>query len=1155
MLRKIYNKLMVGIVICLIIGPTLCQAYEAAKITYTITGSVGISGVVMNGLPGNPVSDATGNYSATVEYDWSGTVTPTKEGYTFEPTHRSYKYVTAEQVNQSYTATLLTYFVSGSTGISGAEMVGLPGQPVTDKDGFYSATVPYHWTGTVTPTKSGYVFKPADRQYTNITNTHTKQNYTGSLLTYTISGIITFDGQPMEGVLVSASGAGTDTTGSDGKYSITVDYGWSGTVVPSREGYTFDLSSRKYTEVIGSKIYQNYIATILTCTISGTVTSAEEPLGGVVLNGLPGNPVTNNNGYYNVTVNYGWSSVVTPTKNGYNFDPTNKTYKPVIEHQTMDYSATLITYVVSGSVGLSGVVMEGLPGEPISDSNGYYSATVGYGWSGTVTPEKEGYTFSPVNRIYDSVIQDQVRNHTPEYLSFILSGRVTAEGSPISGATMKGLPGDPVTDKDGYYNVVVDYGWSGIVGPKKEGCIFSPAEKIYGSVIADQAQNYDVKLLTYTISGTVTCNGNPVESVSLVASNGGGTGTTNSFGRYELAVEHGWNGAVTLAKEGYTFGDGKKRYTNVIADQPNQDYNAELIKCTIKGEIILGGQPIEGVLISADNGGGSDTTNASGKYSVVVDYGWSGNVTPTKPGYIFSPPSKRYVNVTSDIIEGREQEKQAAAREAAAREAATREIATREAALRETALQQARLTKAKVDNEIAEAAVESESQLQLPPISLPEETQTFHDFTEPEQSSELLINNVFIDTELRQVLQDISSQAGITIIPDQTVTGLITCELRDVPLEKALEIVLAGTGYMVKKTPDYYLISSPNPKDAAFPASSQTKSVKLNYIPSEDAEKLLLPAFKEYVRANRDTRTIVITAPPALMARIESDLRRIDKAPSHVMLDARIVVMQNSDLLNLGIKWGWPQIQAGVFSNSAMHGGGAPAAGGKWPWGVQIGYATGATFTNALTLTLDLLEKNGEATIVSSPQILAQDGKEAEIKITTEEYYSLAPQVTGETAYYYNRAELEKIEYGTVLNIIPHIGESGDITLDLAIEVSDVVVRTDNYPVITRRTIKNTMRIQDGGTVTVAGLKKNESYRTEQNVPGLSGIPLVGGFFQDKDNKEISQQVAVFVTARLIRDSDPMYSPPEVNKLRSKQPFNQSVEESFEEALEESLSK
>jgi len=62
---------------------------------------------------------------------------------------------------------------------------------------------------------------------------------------------------------------------------------------------------------------------------------------------------------------------------------------------------------ISGSVGLSGVTMRGLPGNPVTDENGYYTATVEYGWSGTVTTAKEGYTFKPASRPYSHVMLDR----------------------------------------------------------------------------------------------------------------------------------------------------------------------------------------------------------------------------------------------------------------------------------------------------------------------------------------------------------------------------------------------------------------------------------------------------------------------------------------------------------------------------------------------------------------------------------------------------------------------------------------------------------------------------------------------------------------------------------------------------------------------------
>ncbi|MGA2323554.1 MAG: hypothetical protein ABSG22_06875 [Sedimentisphaerales bacterium] len=1128
MLKKNRAKILtVGITLCIILSGTLCLgAYKASKITFTISGTIGVDGVVMNGLPGNPVTKGGGLYTATVEYGFSGTVTPTKEGYTFEPANRIYNKIAGNQTNQSYTAAIITFTISGTAGQSGVTMNGLPGMPVTDENGKYTATVNYGFSGAVTPTKEGYVFQPADKKYDPVTTNQTNQDYSAKVKTFTISGTIGVDGVVMNGL------PGNPVTKGGGLYTATVDYGFSGTITPAKEGYNFEPANRIYAKTTGNQTNQSYTAALITLTISGTTGT-----GGVVMNGLPGNPVTNENGNYTAIVSYGFRGTATPTKEGYIFDPANKKYDPVTANQAnQDYNAKLKTFTISGTTGMDGVVMNGLPGNPVISGGGLYTATVDYGFSGTITPAKEGYNFEPSNRTYAKITNDQTnQSYTAALITLTISG-----SAGESGVVMNGLPGNPITDNRGDYSVTVNYGWTGAVTPTKEGYVFQPADKKYDPVTANQkSQDYSAKLKTFTISGTTGIDG-------VVMKNLPGNPVTSEGGKYAATVGYGSSGIVIPTKEGYTFEPANRTYTKTTGDQSNQNYTGTLITLTISGTVTINGEVIEGVLMSADNGGGSGVTDAKGRYSLTVNYGWTGTVTPTKEGYMFDPPNKTYTNVTSNINEDKtekETERKATEQKAAAPEAAAVPEATQP-------------TKAAAP-EAAPPTKAAEPETAQPPAEAakPEAVQTKEtvesETAEPQPKSQTkLISNVFIDTDIRQVLQDISSQTGVIIVADQTVAGLITCELKGVPLDKALEIVLAGTGYVVKKTPDYYLVSSSDPKEVTFPASSKTKFVKTNYLRAEEAIKLLSPAFAKYVQADATSSIVVITAPQVLINRIESDLELMDRPPRHVMLDARVVVMNKNDLLNLGVEWGWPQISAGTFSDSTN-------GAGKWPWGIQMGYTTDKTFTNALQLNLNLLEQNGSATIVSSPQVLAQDGKKAEIKVTTEEYYSLMPTVTQNTLPFYYTPQLQKIEYGTILGITPHIGNNGDITLDLAIEVSDILLRSsDNYPVVSRRIVNNTMRIQDGGTVSVAGLKKSEEYATDKRTPGLSNIPIVGGLFNNKSKQGAHEEIAVFVTAHLVPDSAQQPSP--AKKGQTQPPSSKSKEQpaktNFKKDLEKSLS-
>jgi len=156
----------------------------------------------------------------------------------------------------------------------------------------------------------------------------------------------------------------------------------------------------------------NYQAFHYGYTISGTVTLGGNPLAGVVLNGLPGDPATNAQGQYTATVNHGWSGTATPTLVGYTFNPPSENYINVTSDQTTNYTAAVVTLTISGKVtlggnSLAGVMMVGLPGNPVTNTLGQYAATVIFGWSGTATPTLLSYTFTPASRVYSSIVVDQ----------------------------------------------------------------------------------------------------------------------------------------------------------------------------------------------------------------------------------------------------------------------------------------------------------------------------------------------------------------------------------------------------------------------------------------------------------------------------------------------------------------------------------------------------------------------------------------------------------------------------------------------------------------------------------------------------------------------------------------------------------------------------
>ncbi|MCP5047983.1 MAG: hypothetical protein GY940_12475 [bacterium] len=288
-------------------GNTVDSEYSAEVFESTSGDSVRISGRVAteagvgevgvtlefskNGMvEGTALTDASGNYSFAVPNGWTGKVTPSKVGVTFKPAFISYEEpVTADKPMRDYTSFSSTIPISGRITIardSGIE--GLPGvkltfskingseEPVTvetNANGTYSHEVTPGWSGTVEPSSTEYNFSPSEQKYNNLQSPMLYQNYTatdslvGKLV---ISGSVTIrnsNGTPegLGGVTITfsgqnGSGSSTITTNDRGYYSYAVEPGWSGTVIPTKDGHYFSPPRNSYKNVLENRLCENFRA-------------------------------------------------------------------------------------------------------------------------------------------------------------------------------------------------------------------------------------------------------------------------------------------------------------------------------------------------------------------------------------------------------------------------------------------------------------------------------------------------------------------------------------------------------------------------------------------------------------------------------------------------------------------------------------------------------------------------------------------------------------------------------------------------------------------------------------------------------------------------------------------------------------------------------
>jgi len=237
-----------GVISCGGSGSSAAAPPPSQPTTYTISGTAGQPGVTLaytDGSAKTVVSASNGAYTLTVPSGWSGTVTPSLTGYSFSPANRSYTALSSNQTTgQDYTATRLTYAISGNAGSAGVTLSyndGAPRTVTSAANGSYTFTVPHGWSGTVTPAKPGHAFTPASRSYTSVTSPQTSgQDYVAALISLQVSGYAGTPGATLTYVDGTPRQVVAD---AQGNFSFLVPYGWSGTVTPSKVGYAPNLQA------------------------------------------------------------------------------------------------------------------------------------------------------------------------------------------------------------------------------------------------------------------------------------------------------------------------------------------------------------------------------------------------------------------------------------------------------------------------------------------------------------------------------------------------------------------------------------------------------------------------------------------------------------------------------------------------------------------------------------------------------------------------------------------------------------------------------------------------------------------------------------------------------------------------------------------------
>lgn len=363
-------------------------------------------------------------------------------------------------------------------------------------------------------------------------------------------------------------------------------------------------------------------------------------------------------------------------------------------------------------------------------------------------------------------------------------------------------------------------------------------------------------------------------------------------------------------------------------------------------------------------------------------------------------------------------------------------------------------------------------------------------------SDEPLVTIMLFDTDLKEALSEISLQTGISIIADQTVSGQVTADLMDVPLEKALRMILFTGGFSFRKVDDFYLVGLPDPRNTTFGALVETEIVKLKHV---QAQQVLdqLPAFlSTYVKGSATGNLLTVSAPPLELQRVLKLIEQIDTPQKTVEIKVLVTEVSNKAIQELG--------------NDSLEFTATYGQSFNKDWRTILRFednllSLDTSIWGYLITKLKLLEGEQEAKIHADPRIIVADGKTAELFIGDRQI--LWVKADNETT-----SRTERIDVGVALKVTPTVVGDDEVILNIAPEVSHFVDDARPDIVVKRNAVTSTIRLASGQTAVLAGMTMDDYANLSKKVPILGDIPLLRWLFRSDVKKQSDREVLIFVT-------------------------------------------
>jgi general secretion pathway protein D len=303
-----------------------------------------------------------------------------------------------------------------------------------------------------------------------------------------------------------------------------------------------------------------------------------------------------------------------------------------------------------------------------------------------------------------------------------------------------------------------------------------------------------------------------------------------------------------------------------------------------------------------------------------------------------------------------------------------------------------------------------------------------------------------------------------------------------------------------------------------------------------------LPTTGGNIQADPATNSLIITASEPQYRQIRAVIDMLDTRRAQVFVESLIVEVSDNKGAEFGIQWqnilgntkdktigvlGTNYGSANILQiskDTATSGAAGLASLGK---GFNFGLVNKIGGTYVLGLLANFLQTTGDGNVLSTPNLLTIDNEEAKIVIGQN-----VPFVTGQFTNAGGGGNngtvnpfqtVERKDVGITLRVKPQISENGTIKMQIFQEVSSVDAATKgdaSGPTTNKRSIESSVLVQDGGIVVIGGLLQDDYSNTQNKVPGLGDIPILGALFKSEARSRKKTNLMVFLRPVVVRDSE-----------------------------------